>query len=173
MHSNPHMHTKKVRVRFKKMMHSSYRLFLSFTHIRNKRNCLSVNNTQLFGNCLWQLYEKNKTKLCDKERRVSGKHREVSQPTRLLIHTCERHPVLPGVQHQNRTIKFFPSLPSVEGLPSNSTPPIRDSMLHWLTHCWNSYAPKSVIRNINILLVSVIVWYSTMVINPSSLTCSL
>ena len=130
MHSNPHMHTKKVRVRFKKMMHSSYRLFLSFTHIRNKRNCLSVNNTQLFGNCLWQLYEKNKTKLCDKERRVSGKHREVSQPTRLLIHTCERHPVLPGVQHQNRTIKFFPSLPSVEGLPSNSTPPIRDSMLH-------------------------------------------
>lgn len=44
-------------------------------------------------------------KLCYKERSVSGKHREARQPTRFFIHTCEQHPVLPGVKHPNRVVE--------------------------------------------------------------------
>lgn len=42
----------KVRIRFKRLTH---RYFESFTHVQNKRKCLSVISPQLFGNCLWQL----------------------------------------------------------------------------------------------------------------------
>ena len=41
-------------------------------------------------------------RLCDKGRGVSGKHGEARQPARLFIHTCERHPALPGLQHPRR-----------------------------------------------------------------------
>lgn len=79
-------------------------------------------------------------KQCDKERCVSRKYREARQPTRLFIHTCERHPALPGVQHPDgvvekqalsaSTVFFPPFFPSVGVLLSYTILPIRDLLLH-------------------------------------------
>lgn len=103
LYPKPHMHTKRVSARFERRKHKAG--FPPSFHTYSKQKVLPVIQQHLTLRELSSAAPKE-VRLCDKERGVSGKHGEERKPARLFIHTCERHPALPGIQHLHRIEEY-------------------------------------------------------------------